>query len=208
MGREVKVCGMTMPEQIARIEDADYFGMIFYKPSPRNAFSLNPELLTADMPKRVGVFVNESFEVIVDAIDRYGLDVIQLHGDETTDSCNAIKSVGIEVWKAVSVAGADDIKLVDKYAPFVDRILLDTKTLGYGGAGNKFDWSLLGDYNYDVPFMLAGGIAPGDEAVLINFQHPMLIGFDINSKFELSPGVKNVSAVNNFIRRIKSPLSK
>lgn len=203
MKTEIKVCGMTCPAQMQSIQSADYIGLIFYELSPRNAFNTNQkEVRHLKIPK-VGVFVDKSFSDIIRLANDFGVSVIQLHGNEPVELCRDIRQAGFKVWKAISVSQSDDLSNISRFSGSVDRILLDTPGTNFGGTGKKFNWDLLTNYTYDIPFMLAGGIGPNDVCFLESIRHPFLAGFDINSRFEVSPGIKDISLVNRFIEQIK-----
>lgn len=201
---KVKVCGNAYVEPLLEIRRADYVGFIFYPPSPRHALKLNPNDIPASRAKRVGVFVNEELEKILTRAHDFQLKIIQLHGNETPEFCETLKGLGYEVWKAVSISTPDDLQLVKAYEKSVDKIVLDTKTPGYGGSGKKFDWNILSLYDYELPFMLAGGIIADDAEELLEIDNPKLEGFDLNSGFEVFDGYKCAFEINRFIKTIKS----
>lgn len=207
MRLQVKICGMTTPANIREISSLspDYLGLIFHRPSPRNACGLDPKELSAffGKVKFVGVFVNMPLEEIKSIAGRYGLSAVQLHGDESPAYCKSLKDNGLEVWKAAGVETADDIDSLGRYAACVDRIVLDRKSAARGGSGRKFDWRLLDSYTMPVPFMLGGGIGPEDSGAINAMKHPRLAGIDLNSRFESSPGIKNFKLLDEFLRKIK-----
>lgn len=198
----IKVCGMTEAENIRNVElqDVDMIGFIFYSKSPRCLCQM-PEYLPA-RAKRVGVFVNESKENILMYADRFGLDYIQLHGNESPEYCRSLRGMGLHLIKAFSVAQPKDLLCVSAYDGLCDYYLFDTKTSQYGGSGNQFDWNLLHCYNGSTPFLLSGGINPYSAKALKEFHHPRLAGIDINSRFEISPGIKDVERIANFLKEL------
>jgi len=186
-------------------DGVDYVGFIFYDKSPRFAGDM-PAENTGTIPcgiKKVGVFVNSSAEEIGRIVDRYGLDMVQLHGDETPGFCEEVKRF-IPVMKAFSVSSPEDFQAIEKYAGTCDFFLFDTKTPGRGGSGEKFDWNLINFYTGDTPFFLSGGISPNDACAIKKLKHPALRGVDINSRFETEPGIKDALMVNSFIKNIKN----
>ena len=207
----IKVCGITEMKQLQQLDglDIDYAGLIFYKNSPRyigEKLSKN-DLKNADFDlKKVGVFVNADLSDVLDAIDDYGLDAVQLHGTETPEMCDDL-STEVEVIKTFLVNGDVDIdKLVGPYDAVCDYYLFDTKpptNAEFGGTGNQFDWNILMKAKIEKPFFLSGGIRPDDAAKLKAFKHPDLFGADINSKFESSPGVKDMKLVLQFKQGLK-----
>lgn len=206
----IKVCGITEMKQLQQLDglDIDFAGLIFYKESPRYIGDKisKTELKKADLDiKKVGVFVNPEMIDVLDAIDEYGLDAVQLHGDESPEMCEDLSSE-VEVIKAFRVAdGADIDKLVAPYDAVCDYYLFDTGGLkeSLGGTGQKFDWSILTKAKIEKPFFLSGGIGPDDAAKVKAFKHPDFFGVDINSQFEKEPGVKDMGKVLHFRQAMK-----
>ncbi len=200
----VKVCGMREAENIRAVEalGIDLMGFIFYARSPRYVESL-PEYMPESV-QRVGVFVNESEAEIVRRIEEFGLDYVQLHGGESPQFCASIGAHGVKVIKAISVATREDLARVEEYDEVCDILLFDTKCDGYGGSGESFDWSMLEDYSGSQPFMLSGGIGEGSIEELRVFDHPKLMGYDLNSRFEISPALKDISLLNSFLDGLTS----
>ena len=205
---KVKVCGMREPENISRVALAnpDYMGFIFYPKSSRYV-GKNPSLelgtLKLDAIKRVGVFVNEEPAKVISICRENNLDIAQLHGNESPADCYLIKQSGMNVFKAFSVDETFDFKALEAYAKSCDFFLFDTKGHLPGGTGKKFNWLLLDNYLLDIPFFLSGGIRPEDLMSIRLLHHPMLYGVDINSGFELSPALKDVAKVQQFIAGIR-----
>jgi phosphoribosylanthranilate isomerase len=202
----VKVCGMKFPENIASVAKLhpQFMGFIFYPKSPRYAEPLAIETLNA-IPtsiKKIGVFVNESLENILTIAYKYKLDGIQLHGRELSEMCLKLKSVGYIVIKAFPIAEAYNFKVTKEYEGSCNYFLFDTKTDAFGGSGVKFDWQVLEEYIGDTPFILSGGIAEDDVLDIQKIKHPKFVGVDLNSKFEVKPGLKNVESLRNFIHQL------
>ena len=206
----IKVCGITEMKQLQQLDglDIDFAGLIFYKESPRymgNTLS-GSEVKRADLDlKKVGVFVNPEMIEVLDAIDEYGLDVVQLHGDESTEMCDDLSSE-VEVIKTFHVrpdqASIDE--LVAPYDAVCDYYLFDTATdYSLGGTGKQFDWTLLTNARIEKPFFLSGGISVDDASKIRAFRHPDFFGVDINSRFEKSPGVKDMALVLQFKQLLK-----
>ena len=198
----VKVCVMRDSENIRAIEQtkADLMGFIFHPKSPRFVASL-PEY----MPKKqkgVGVFVNASLEQILAKAQKFSLEYIQLHGDEPPAFCSELKNRGLKVIRAQRIANTDDIIRAESYN-MADLMIFDTKTELYGGSGKKFNWQLLENYKGCVPFLLSGGIRSDTFEEIKAFFHPQFAGIDLNSGFEISPALKDVGQLNNFIEKIK-----
>ncbi|MCY7311961.1 MAG: phosphoribosylanthranilate isomerase [Chitinophagaceae bacterium] len=213
----IKVCGITDMKQLQQLDglDIDFAGLIFYKESPRyiDEKISGKELKKADLDlKKVGVFVNPEMIDVLDAIDEYGLDVVQLHGDETPEMCEDLGSE-VEVIKAFRVTDGTDIdKMVAPYDAVCDYYLFDTggyiSPLGrgegaFGGTGQQFDWTILSKAKIEKPFFLSGGIGVEDAARVKTFKHLDFFGVDVNSRFEKEPGVKDMSKVLQFKMALK-----
>jgi len=203
----VKVCGMRHEYNILALEklDIDWIGFIFFPDSPRYVTDQN-EFLAAIMScskKKVGVFVNENPEEILTKIAKYQLDYVQLHGDESPTVCQQLHSSNCAIIKAFPILSAKDFMQTKDYEPFVKYFLFDTKSSKRGGTGIRFDWSVLGAYCGSVPFLLSGGIAPEHAVEIKNIQHPQIAGIDLNSRFELSPAVKDPYKLEKFIEKIR-----
>ena len=198
----VKVCGMREAENIREVEalGIDLMGFIFWPKSSRYV-SERPAYMP-QTAKRVGVFVNEDIKQVKRIAEEYSLDVIQLHGSESPDYIRQLGSVcgdTIATVKAFNIATAADLDATKSYEGIVDYFLFDTKTPIPGGSGVQFDWSLLADYVGQTPFLLSGGIGPDDAERVKTFQHPKCIGIDLNSRFEISPGLKDVEKLKKFL---------
>lgn len=201
----IKVCGITEMKQLQQLDglDVDFAGLIFYKESPRYVGEKlsAKEVKKADFDlKKVGVFVNPEMIDVLDAIDEYGLEVVQLHGEESPEMCEDLSSE-VEVIKAFRITGNENIdELVAPYDAVCDYYLFDTGGLkeSFGGTGQQFDWTVLSKAKIEKPFFLSGGIGVEDAAKVKAFKHPDLFGVDINSKFETAPGVKDMSKVLQF----------
>lgn len=193
---------MRDSENIRAIEQtkADLMGFIFHPKSPRFVASL-PEYMPKKQ-KRVGVFVNASLEQILAKAQKFSLEYIQLHGDEPPAFCSELKNRGLKVIRALRIANTDDIIRAESYN-MADLMIFDTKTEFYGGSGKKFNWQLLENYKGCVPFLLSGGIRSDTFEEIKAFFHPQFAGIDLNSGFEISPALKDVGKLNNFIEKIK-----
>ena len=184
----------------------DYMGFIFYEKSPRCVLhNSNVELETLNVElKKVGVFVNESIEKILETADKYGLDLVQLHGSETPGFCKNLKQEGVKITKAINIENVLDIEKTRMYAnDCCDYFLFDTKTHLHGGSGTKFQWWMLNWYDGEIPFFLSGGISIDDVVKIRETHHDRLYGIDINSKFEIEPGLKDVEKVKQFLIEMK-----
>ena len=208
----VKVCGVTMPSQLEALDEmsVDLAGFIFYPRSPRYVVDKIPaDYLRKFKGKiaKVGVFVNMPYEELMRTVEDYRLDMVQLHGDEIPRYCERVANY-ITVIKAFRLSDNDPIEWMAKpYDEACDMYMFDTLGAGYGGTGKKFDWNVLKNSTIDKLFFLSGGIEPDDEERLKLFAKEniakKIFAVDINSKFETSPGVKDLDKVKEFVGRLK-----
>ena len=202
---KIKICGLRAPENIEEISltNVDYVGFNFYRKSKRfvdhtQAFRLS----TFSKIPKVGVFVNARIQYLLDMVKIYGLDYVQLHGDETPEYVNEVQKE-VRVIKVFSIATDKDFERINDYKN-CEYFLFDTKSKQRGGSGVQFDWALLLNYKGDTPFFLAGGISLHDLNKIQNIKHPNLHGLDLNSKFEIEPGLKDVTLIKEFIRLLSN----
>lgn len=200
---------MRDPENISGIVAAapDFMGFIFYPKSKRFVGTeFSAEMLKAipESVKKVGVFVDELPEDVIEICRQLSLQVAQLHGNELPEDCRQIRESGFQVFKAFSVDDQFDFQKLEAYSGACNYFLFDTKGHVPGGTGQKFNWQLLENYKGDVPFFLSGGIGPDDLEVLRRFSHPRWRGIDINSGFEIEPALKDVEKVKVFVEKIRS----
>ena len=199
---KIKICGMKFLGNIQAVAalHPDFMGFIFYPRSPRYAEPLDISALNA-LPssiKKIGVFVNENLENILTIVYKYKLDGVQLHGTELVGMCKELREAGLIVIKAFPIAEAYNFKVTKAYEGTCDYFLFDTRTDTYGGSGVKFNWKMLDEYKGETPFLLSGGIAPDDAEAILKIKHPKFAGVDLNSKFEISPGLKDVELLKQF----------
>ncbi len=184
----------------------DYIGFIFYRKSDR--FYDGEYIPFPENIQKAGVFVNESFAEITRIIYRHKLDVVQLHGDETDGYCNELKQYypELKIWKAFAVNQDFDWEIPAFYCA-ADAFLFDAKGEKYGGNGFKFDWEMLGNYKLelDKEIILSGGISEDDIPLIYDLQKqiPQLKTVDINSRFEIKTGLKDVELVKCFYEKLK-----
>lgn len=208
---KIKVCGNRDLNQLEELSElgVDYAGFIFYEQSPRYALK---KLNGKDVVKlkltleKVGVFVNASEDEIMKQIDDFGLNMVQLHGDETPSFCSRI-SDQIKVIKSFRIADFDtNIDwLVQEYDEVCDYYLFDKGSAGlYGGTGEKFNWDLLVKSGIGKPFFLSGGIRLNDAGTIEKFKHDFFYGVDVNSRFEKEPGVKDMKLISEFVKQLKN----
>lgn len=200
MQAKLKICGMKYPANIEEVLllKPDYLGFIFYEQSKRYIADLSPEFLSAlSSVKKVGVFVNDSTERIRAAKNNYNLQAIQLHGNENPAFVKTLKDLNVPIIKAFGISQDFDWQQLDAYEALVDFFLFDTKSQGYGGTGQLFDWSLIEQYKLEKPFFLSGGLGPENIASALSLNDPRLYALDVNSKFEESPGLKDLTLLRS-----------
>ncbi len=193
----IKVCGMRNAENIRAVEalGVDWIGFIFWKNSKRYVSGI-PEYMPTKS-KRVGVFVDAETDDILKHVEDYRLDFVQLHGHESKEDIQRLH--GLRLIKAISIGCREDLANYQKYEGLVDYFLFDTKCKTIGGSGEQFDWTVLNDYHGETPFLLSGGIGPDDKQRLSTFHHEQCIGIDLNSRFEIEPGIKDIQKLKHFI---------
>lgn len=196
---------MRDEENIRKLEklDIDWMGFIFYADSPRYAgkkLNYFPSRI-----KKVGVFVDQNPQVIRERAEDNRLDIIQLHGSEPPWYCINLKEEGYMIIKSFGIDkdGFIPNAQLHAYEGKCDYYLFDTKTELRGGSGKKFNWSRLKDYQGETPFILSGGISPEDADELKSFRHPKFAGIDINSRFEVAPGSKDIELIKTFIKQLR-----
>nr|WP_305069677.1 phosphoribosylanthranilate isomerase [Flavobacterium covae] len=196
MSIKIKICGMKYPKNIQEVASLqpDYLGFIFYDASPRNCVTAIP-----DIPKhikKVGVFVNADLETITKKVADYQLDAIQLHGSESVKMCAAVQKLDVEVFKVFSVDDTFDFQLILPYEGVCDYFLFDTKGKKHGGNGYTFNWKVLENYPSEKPFILSGGIGLKEidsvQVFLKTTVGQKCYAIDVNSKFEIDAGLKDV----------------
>ncbi|TDH27848.1 phosphoribosylanthranilate isomerase [Segetibacter sp. 3557_3] len=207
----MKVCGMTSLDQLHELGDmgVQFAGMIFYHKSPRFVMRhlKGYEVKKAKLKVfKIGVFVNASYDEIMNHVDNFGLDMVQLHGDETPRFCETVSNY-VAVIKAFRLTDDDHIAWkIRNYMDVADMFMFDTEGSGYGGTGKKFNWNVLRGERIDKPFFLSGGIQPDDGINLKEFARESvakdLFAVDINSRFEVAPGVKDMQLVKSFASTI------
>ncbi len=203
---KLKVCGMKFIENIEQVSGLypDYMGFIFYQKSKRNFEGVIPKLPKSI--KKTGVFVNEYLEIVISLVEEYQLEAIQLHGDETVTYIKQLKThlPSIEIIKVFGIKDEFNFDVLTPFLPLVDYFLFDTKGKERGGNGFQFDWSVLDAYPYKKPFFLSGGIGLKDVLAIqkiIDSNLP-IYALDINSKFEIEPGLKNINEVKTFKNKL------
>jgi phosphoribosylanthranilate isomerase len=186
-------------------------GIIRYPESKRFVSELQKEKISQEIMNKgtVGVYVNETFENILQDIIPLQLDVIQLHGDENSAFAKALLEIDIKIFKAFQITADFDFNKLKEWQElarqYVGKLffLFDTATPDYGGSGKKFNWSILDSYAGEVPFLLSGGITKEDAEELKQIKHKMFLGVDLNSKFETAPGLKNIEVLKLFTEKLR-----
>ncbi len=220
---KIKVCGTREAENIHAIQSlgVEMIGMIFYEKSPRyvasNVAIRSVLARSASMESKrsalIGVFVNAPIETIVATIIAYSLDGVQLHGQEDLTYIAALKETiapRIKIFKAVGIDETFNFETLslfepsnNKPAPWIDLFVFDTKTPQHGGSGVKFDWSILDNYKGTIPFLLSGGISAEDAEAIKQLNTKQLYGVDLNSKFEITPALKDIEKLRRFVETLQ-----
>jgi phosphoribosylanthranilate isomerase len=194
---KLKICGMKFQENIKEVASLlpDYLGFIFWEKSTRYFDGEIPTLPKSI--KKVGVFVDANLDFITNTFLKHHLDLVQLHGKESPEFCNKLKAKNIKIIKAFSVNDLFDFTRLESYKEVCDYFLFDTKGKLPGGNGITFDWKVLENYKLSVPYFLSGGIGLDNEIQIKEFFTKTYanhcVAIDVNSKFEINPGLKNVS---------------
>jgi phosphoribosylanthranilate isomerase len=209
---KIKVCGMTLPEQVNALEDmgVELAGFNFYPKSPRYmGFKIAPDRMKkiGGRIAKVGVFVNETYENLMKIVEDYRLDMVQLHGDETERFCENVANY-VTVIKAFRLSDNDPIDwMIRPFNEGSDMYMFDTLGADYGGTGKKFDWNVLKDKIIDKLFLISGGVELGDEERLLEFKKELvavkLFAVDINTKFEIGAGIKDMNRIRKFVETIR-----
>lgn len=200
---KVKVCGMKYEKNIQEVAQLkpDYMGFIFYEKSPRYFDGYLP-ILPATTQK-IGVFVDAYLDDILDKVRRYNLQYVQLHGNETPDFCRLFQQTEVKVIKVFSVGDTFDFEVLMPYENVCDYFLFDTKGSNHGGNGIPFNWQILEKYPSAKPFFLSGGIGIEDIKIIQAIPLP-IHAIDVNSKFEIEPGLKNTPLLKQLQNEISS----
>lgn len=196
----IKVCGLAdNPESnaVAVFDGVDMLGFIFYEGSPRYT-----ESTLATAKKKIGVFVNAPLDNVIEKVQTHKLNAVQLHGSEPPEYISQLPK-GIEIIKVFGIASAEDLEQTKAYEGFANMFLFDTKSPKHGGTGTAFNWQVLEHYKGETPFLLSGGIGPDSVEALRNFIHPKLAGYDLNSRFELAPKIKDATLIANFLNEMR-----
>tara|TARA_Y100000591_G_scaffold62658_1_gene51268 strand:- start:67 stop:690 length:624 start_codon:yes stop_codon:yes gene_type:complete len=206
---KIKICGLKFESNILGLSklEPDYMGFVFWEKSKRLVIGSTPNLSQTKI-KKTGVFVNADFEKIKDKVRVHKLEAIQLHGLESPEFCEKIKNLGVEIIKAFSIDENFNFNVLEKYELCSDYFLFDTKGKSPGGNGISFDWEILRNYKYEKKFFLSGGISIESINAIKKIKKLSLPLFcvDINSRFELNPGEKNIELIKSFKNRLENEI--
>lgn len=212
---------MRNPQNITDIAalNPDYLGFIFYEKSKRYVGEDFDEAATYHLPteksprfrdtagqakgiKKIGVFVNASMEYVLSKVKRYGLDLVQLHGEESPEFCRDLQRNNIPVIKVFAVGQTFDFSVLEPYKPHCNYFLFDTKGKEKGGNGMVFNWEVLKDYDNEKPFFLSGGLSLENVGKVKELQSLNIVAIDVNSGFEVAPALKDVEKVKQLMQVI------
>ena len=206
---KIKICGLKFKSNILGLSklEPDYMGFVFWEKSKRLVIGSTPNLSQTKI-KKTGVFVNADFEKIKNKVNVHKLKAIQLHGLESPEFCEKIKDLGVEIIKAFSIDENFNFNVLEKYELCSDYFLFDTKGKSPGGNGISFDWEILRNYKYEKKFFLSGGISIESINAIKKIKKLSLPLFcvDINSRFELNPGEKNIELIKSFKNRLENEI--
>lgn len=180
----------------------DIIGFI-YSPDSKRFVGYDFEFPKIDNIQKAGVFVNSELDLILAQASKNTLDIIQLHGDESPEMCKNLKDSGFYVIKVFRIGPNFSFFPIESYLDSCDAFLFDTDGKTPGGNGYHFDWKIMDNYPYSKEFFLSGGLGPEDALEIKRLKHPLLTGIDINSRFEIQPGVKNIENLKQFIHDIR-----
>ncbi|MCC9066527.1 phosphoribosylanthranilate isomerase [Flavobacterium piscisymbiosum] len=197
---------MKYPDNILEVGALlpDYMGFIFWEKSARYFNGEIPELIKTI--KKVGVFVDQTHDEILGKVAKYNLQAVQLHGNESVEFLSELKKQlpkKIEIIKVFSADENFDFEIIKPFEAVCDYFMFDTKGKLPGGNGTTFDWTILKKYTSKKPFFLSGGIGINELKAIeeISKTNLPIYAVDINSKFEIEPGLKNKNLFSNFKRK-------
>jgi len=201
----IKVCGLNDPENISQIIrlNFDLIGFIFYRNTPRyfdQALSYEAVRQIPKSIKKVGVFVNQPTNEVLEKVAYYDLDFVQLHGTESADYCEKL-ATHVKIIKAISVKDKESILKAKAYFNYCDHLLFDTSSPNHGGSGLSFDWRLLQTLAIEKPFFISGGISLENFKEIKKLEIDNFCGIDLNSKFEIKPGLKDLTKLKLLIQQ-------
>ena len=204
---KLKICGMKYEENITEVAklQPDYLGFIFHEQSSRYFDETIPKI--SNTIEKVGVFVDKKVEFISQQIEKHQLSAIQLHGHETPEVCRLLKFSSASVIKVFSIKEEFDFSVLEAYEDVCDYFLFDTKGKLPGGNGYTFNWDVLKNYPSTKPYFLSGGIGLEQIDKLKTFKKSEASKYcyavDLNSKFEIEPGLKNIELLKEFKKHLE-----
>ncbi len=203
---KIKICGLKDPSNITEVAmlKPQYMGFILYESSPRYVSLEETSKLVKNIPasiQKVGVLVNEPIKNALETAQSGVFDLLQLHGDESIDYCGKL-STCIGIIKAFSISETLPKNLSD-YQAFCTMFLFDNAGEKYGGTGKMFDHRILSGYSLDTGFILSGGISPADSMYIKSINSSRLVAVDLNSRFEVKPGIKDINLLKKFIEKLR-----
>jgi phosphoribosylanthranilate isomerase len=198
----IKICGLMDYTNVKQVDTLlpDFIGMIFHSASPRN---IGENILPKTRAAKVGVFVDGNVPQIIANAQRHELKYIQLHGHQDVSVAKDLHKKGYKIIKTFHIGHTMENESMEKYTSYADYFLFDTKGKYPGGNGLQFNWVILDDYRFETPFLLSGGIGPSDIESIKRISHPAFAGIDINSRFEIEPGLKNTELLKPFIHAFR-----
>lgn len=211
---KVKICGIKTRDNLdaALTAGAAYIGFVFFPKSPRHLTLKQAYSLAIAVPAgvaKVALTVNADNQALDQLTDAVPLDMLQLHGAETPERVAEVRRrYGLPVMKAIGVADESDLARVDDYAGVADQLLLDAKPPKNadlpGGNGLRFDWRLIAGRRWSVPWMLAGGLTPGNVAEAVHLTGAQQV--DVSSGVESAPGVKQNELIADFVKAARGDI--
>ena len=208
MAIKIKVCGMRQLSNLSELVklNPDYIGFIFYPKSKRFIGAGIPVEILDLIPEsvqKVGVFVDEPIDSLIEKFRESKLDIVQLHGAELPEYCQRLQELKIPVIKVFSISSEFDFDSISPYESICDYYLFDTASVLRGGSGIKFNWGMLSHYTGNKPFFLSGGIQPSDFENIKNLKESKLYAVDLNSGFELEPAIKDIPKLKSFVNGLR-----
>lgn len=208
---KLKVCGMKYQDNIEQVAglQPDYLGFIFYEKSARHFDAPQIPKISSTI-KKTGVFVDANLDFVLEKINQYNLQAVQLHGKESPLYCKQLQKESIEIVKVFSIKDEFDFSILKPYEDACDYFLFDTKGKHPGGNGYTFDWNVLNNYPSTKPFFLSGGLGLNEVEDIKQFSNSKASKYcyalDVNSKFEIEPGLKNISILKEFKKSLSEVL--
>ena len=207
---KIKICGLKYRANLKEIAilKPDMLGFIFDDKSPRcmTGTLIPKDLLSmSDKVEKVGVFMNQPIDYVLRQSERFGLDAIQFQGNETPHDLHMVKSKDLKTIKAIKPELANSQETLASFEPVVDYFLFKTPSTQHSGTGETFEWPELADYKSSKPFIISGGLGLGNWKGALDLK-PKPAVLDVNSRFESTPGLKDLGKVSEFLSQVRSGL--